>query len=64
VEITGDGTAQSTAHGLGVTPTKVLVSVTDNTADSQWTITEGSHTSTNVIVTIDTGVKYKILAMP
>ena len=63
-EITGTGSNQDTAHGLGVTPTKVLVSVTDNTGSSTFTVTEGAHDSTNVKVTLTSGVKYKVLAMP
>ena len=62
-EQTGTGSSQDIAHGLGVTPTKVLVSVTDNTASSTFTVTEGAHDSTDVKITLTTGVKYKVLAM-
>lgn len=62
-EITGNGSNQDTAHGLGVTPTKVLVSVTDNTASSMFTVTEGTHDATNTKTTVTSGVKYKILAI-
>jgi len=62
-EQTASGASQNVAHGLGSTPTKVLVSVTDNTASSNFIIVEGSHTATDVVVTVTAGVKFKVLAM-
>ena len=62
-EQTADGSAQSIAHGLAATPAFVLVTVTNNAGiDTQWDVAEGSHTSTNVVVTVTTGVTYKVLA--
>jgi len=61
---TDTGSAQSIPHGLGVTPTKVLVSITDNSAIPAFVIVEGTHTSTDVVVTVTTGDKFKVLAMP
>lgn len=60
--ITATGSAQSTAHGLGSTPSKVLVSIYDNTGVATVVVTEGSHDATNVIVTVTAAAKYKILA--
>jgi hypothetical protein len=63
-EQTGNGGAQNVAHGLGVTPSKVLV-IPTNTAPATvgvYTATEGAHTSTNVVVTVTSGKKYKVLA--
>jgi hypothetical protein len=65
-EQTGTGAVQNIAHGLAGIPTKVLVSVTDDTAVygvSGYSIVEGAHDGTNVVVTVTTGVKFKVLAM-
>ena len=62
----GTGAAQNIAHGLAGAPTKVLVSVTDDTAvdgTGGYTITEGAHDGTNVVVTVSLGVKFKVLAL-
>jgi hypothetical protein len=61
---TGTGAAQNIAHGLGAVPAGVLVSVVDNsTAGADpFTVAEGAHTGTNVVVTVTTGAKYKVLA--
>lgn len=63
-EITGNGSAQSTAHGLGATPAGVLIVPTDTAPATagQYTAVEGTHTGTNVVVTVTTGKKYKIFA--
>jgi hypothetical protein len=63
-EQTGTGSAQNIAHGLGATPSKVVVSPTDTNpaTTGAYTATEGAHTSTNVIVTVTTGKKYKVMA--
>lgn len=63
-EQTGDGTAQSIAHGLGVVPAIVVVYPTDTApaTTGAYTMTEGVHTTTNVVVTVTTGKKYKVLA--
>lgn len=64
-EQTGTGAAQNLAHGLGVVPAYVLVAPTDlNPATvGQYTLTEGAHTATNVVVTATTGKKYKVVAV-
>lgn len=59
-EQTGTGSAQNVAHGLGVVPSKVFVAATNTAA--AYTVTEGTHTSTNVIVTVTTGAKFKTMA--
>ena len=62
-EQTATGSAQSIAHGLGATPAKVLVSLTDNSGSAgTFTVTEGTHTSTNAVVTVTSGAKFKVLA--
>lgn len=62
-EITGDGTAQSTAHTLDRVPAQIFVSITDNNGGADAVIIEGTHTSTNVVLTVTNLAKYKFLAM-
>jgi len=64
-EQTGTGSAQNVAHGLGVTPTVVLVSFTELPAAlaAGADIAEGTHTSTNVVLTVTSGLKFKVLAL-
>lgn len=64
--LTGTGSQQTIAHGLGVAPTLVLISAQDNTASGSTPFTfqlvEGSHTSTNLLVTATSGLKFKVIA--
>lgn len=64
-EQTGDGMEQSIAHGLGVVPAAVLIVPTDTAPATagDYTAVEGTHTSTNVLVTVTSGKKYKVWAM-
>ncbi len=59
---TGTGSQETIAHGLGVAPTMVLVSVYDTTETSTYTITEGTHTTTNLLVTVTADIQYKVVA--
>lgn len=63
-EQTGTGSAQNIAHGLGVAPGLVIVYPTDTSVATagDYVVTEGSHTSTNVVVTVTNGKKYKVVA--
>lgn len=63
-EQTGTGSAQNIAHGLGATPTGVIVWPTDLSPATvgQYVVTEGTHTSTNVVVTVTTSKKFKVFA--
>jgi len=63
-EQTGNGSAQNVAHGLGVTPGLVIVYPTDTSPATvgAYVMAEGSHSSTNVVVTVTTGKKYKVVA--
>ena len=54
---TGNGSAQSIAHGLGSVPSVVICIPTD-----AGTATYGTHTATNVVVTVTNAKKYDILA--
>lgn len=64
-EQTGTGGAQSIAHGLGVVPSVVMIFPTDLSPATvgQYVVTEGAHTNANVVVTVTTGKKYKVVAI-
>jgi hypothetical protein len=65
VELTGTGAPQNIAHGLGAVPAFVFGSPTDTSPATAgiYTLTEGAHDATNVIVTVTSGKKFKVLAM-
>lgn len=63
IEQTGNGSEQSVTHGLGRTPTKVLVVPTEFASNLNVDIAEGTHTGTAVLVTVTSGVKYKVMAV-
>jgi hypothetical protein len=60
-EVTGNGSAQSTAHGLATVPTLVFAIPSDTTGGA-FTVVYGTHTTTNAIVTVTNGEKYRIVA--
>ncbi len=60
-EVTGNGSAQNYAHGLGSVPSKVLVIPTEFASNINFDVAEGSHDATNAIVTVTTGAKYRVL---
>ncbi len=63
-EQTGTGSSQNVSHGLGVVPKRVLVTYTDLTPATAGSVnvTYGSHTSTNVVVTVTSGKKFLVFA--
>lgn len=67
-EQTATGSSQDVAHGLGGTPTRVLVVPTAGHDGSSGagtqapTITEGQHDETNVKATVTAGAKFKVYA--
>ena len=61
-EVTGTGSSQNTAHGLGVAPTFVIPTITGYTSGAI-EVTVGTHTSTNCVFTVTSGVKYRIFAV-
>lgn len=63
-EQTGTGSAQNVAHGLGVTPKRVWITYTDLSPATAGTVnvTYGTHTSTNVVVTVTSGKKFLVNA--
>lgn len=60
-EQTGTGSSQNVAHGLGYTPSVVIIFPTGADGNA-FTITEGTHTSTNVVLTATSGHKFKVVA--
>jgi hypothetical protein len=63
-EQTGTGSSQSIAHGLGVKPRFVFIAVTGSPSSyAALSVTEGTHTSTNVVVTVTSGWKFKVVAI-
>lgn len=64
-EQTGSGSEQSIAHGLGATPSIVIIAVTEHpgTPDTgAFDVAEGVHDGTNVLATVTLNVKYKVFA--
>lgn len=62
-EQTGTGSAQNVAHGLEKVPERVIAVLTGGPATySQPTITLGTHTATDLVATVTTGWKYRLLA--
>lgn len=63
-EQTGTGSSQNVAHGLGVTPSLVIFEYTDLTPATAGSaaVTEGTHDATNVVVTVTSGKKFKVIA--
>lgn len=63
-EQTGTGSAQNIAHGLGAVPAAVLIVPTDTAPVTVglYTAIEGAHDITNVVATVTSGKKYKVLA--
>ncbi len=60
-EQTGNGSPQNVAHGLGVTPSLVVI-IPSNLTGGAYVVTEGTHTSTDVVVTVTNGEKYLVVA--
>ena len=62
-EITGTGSSQDIAHGLGATPSSVIVVLTEFGTAQNPNVTEGVHDATNVKVTVASNtVKFKVIA--
>lgn len=64
-EQTGTGSAQNVAHGLGVIPGLIFYYPTDTAPATAgvYTVVEGTHTTTNVVLTVTTGKKFKVVAI-
>lgn len=64
-ERTATGNEETIEHGLGATPSAVFCVPTDTSPATAggFTVTEGSHTDTNVLVTVTASKKYKVIAL-
>lgn len=64
-EQTGTGSSQNVAHGLGAVPTSSVAILSELPADlaAGADIAYGTHTSTNVVVTVTSGIKFYVLAI-
>ena len=60
-EQTGTGSSQNVAHGLAAVPAAVLIAVTESDGNA-FDVAEGAHDGTNVVVTVTSGVKFKVFA--
>jgi hypothetical protein len=60
-EVTGNGSAQSTAHGLATIPTLVFA-IPSNLTAGAFVVAYGTHTTTDAVVTVTNGEKYRIVA--
>ena len=63
-EQTGTGSAQNVAHGLGVVPTFGQIQYSDLTPATAGSVntTYGTHTTTNVVVTVTASKKFYVIA--
>lgn len=61
-EVTGNGSAQNYAHGLGAVPSIVIV-IPSSLTGGVFAVTYGTHTSTNAVTTVTTGEAYRVLAI-
>ncbi len=62
-EIAGTGSEAGTPHGLGRTPSHVVVTLTQKDTTTAVQITEGVHDAVNINVDCPTTASYKIVAM-
>lgn len=62
-EITGNGAAQATAHGLAAAPAKFFAVVTEHTDLQSVDIGAITADATNLSVTVTNGIKYRLYAM-
>ena len=61
-EVTGDGSSQDTAHGLGTTP-GLCVAIASELTGGAFGVAAGTHDATNAKFTVTTGEKYRVLAL-
>jgi hypothetical protein len=60
--VTGNGSPQNTAHGLGVVP-DLTIAIPQSLTGGVYAVTAGAHTSTNAIFTATTGEAYTVVAI-
>jgi hypothetical protein len=57
---TGTGSPQSIAHGLGAIPSFVTITFTGTTAAQA--VTYGTHTNTNIVLTVTSAATFDVIA--
>ena len=64
-EQTGTGSAQNVAHGFGTVPTAAVAILSELPADlaAGADVAYGTHTTTNVVLTVTSGIKFFVLAI-
>ena len=62
-DVTGTGSLQNIAHGLGRSPLLVIVIPQVNAGGADISIVEGAHDATNVKVTAPNTTKFRVLAL-
>lgn len=62
-EQTGTGSPQNIAHGLGTVPSMAWFAVSEDPAGTGFDIEQGTHTTTNLVVTVTAGVKFYAYAL-
>ena len=62
-DVTGTAGAQNIAHGLGRLPLLVIIIPVSNTTGNSLSIVEGTHTTTNIVVTAPTTTKFRVVAL-
>lgn len=61
-EVTGTGSSQNTAHGLGTIPS-VCIAIPTGLTGGAYDVAPGTHTTTNAVFTVTSGEKYRVLAL-
>ncbi len=61
-ELTGDGSEQDVAHGLGYIPRSVIITLTEHLESDSADIAQGTHDATDVKVTAAATTKYRVTA--
>lgn len=61
-EQTGTGAPQNVAHGFGSIPT-IAFAIPSDLTGGVYVVTYGTHTTTNVVCTVTSGEKFRIVAI-
>ena len=60
--VTGTGSAQNIAHGLGRSPLLVII-IPQTSSATGVSVVEGSHDATNIVVTAPTTTTFRVVAL-
>jgi len=61
-EVTGTGSVQNVAHGLGYIPRSVIITLSEHAEATDADILQGTHDATNVIITAAATTKFYVTA--